>query len=166
MTMIEAFKAEFEQEAPVTKKMLELIPDSEWNWKPHEKSMTIGKLGTHIAEIPHWAADIINRSEFDMIPAEHKPTVCNNHAEAVAMFEKNMKSAIQAMGIQSDAYMMEPWTFKNQGKPVFTMPRISTLRAMFLNHVIHHRGQLSVFLRLKNVPLPSVYGPTADTGKM
>jgi uncharacterized damage-inducible protein DinB len=163
MSIAESFLPEFDREMGVTRRLLERIPDGQFDWKPHERSMTLGRLAEHLAELPGWATVTINDSGIEMTttrPADYvRPAT---RAAVVAMFDQNVGKARTALGGRTDAELMAPWTLKAEGKEVFTMPKAVVLRSFVMNHLVHHRGQLSVYLRMHNVPIPSMYGPSAD----
>ena len=157
---------EYDHEMTTTRSLLALVPDSKAAWQPHVKSMTLGKLAIHLATLPGWSKTTLHETELDIAPPGGSPTppeVFKTTKEALATFDKEVKEGRAAIAAASDADMMVPWSFKNGGTVVFTMPRVAVLRAWMMNHIIHHRGQLSVYLCLNNIPLPSIYGPTADT---
>jgi uncharacterized damage-inducible protein DinB len=163
MSIAEGLLPEFDRETGITRRLLERIPDGQFAWKPHEKSMTLGRLAEHLAELPGWAKVAIDQSGIDMAtprPPEYVPPP--TRAAVLEMFDKNVAGARAALTRKSDAELMAPWTLKAQGKEVFTMPKAIVLRSFVMNHLIHHRGQMSVYLRLQNVPVPSMYGPSAD----
>lgn len=162
MNMIDAILQEFVHEAGATRRMLERAPMDKRDWRPHPKSMTLGRLAAHIAEIPTYVRPILDQDELVMDPAKHTSTSCTTSAELLKAFDDNMTAATRAMSGISDGHLMKTWRFTVGDRVIFEMPRIAVLRAMVLSHNIHHRGQLSVFLRLNDVPLPQVYGPTAD----
>jgi len=165
MAIKESILPEFDQEMATTRKLLELVPEDRADWRPHPKSMTLGRLAIHLAELPSWVASILTAPSFDTAPPEgrsYQPPEFQSRAKVVASFDESVSQARAAIVSQSDADLMTPWTLKNGGKDVFTIPRVGVLRTLLLNHVIHHRGQFTVYLRLCDVPLPSVYGPTAD----
>jgi uncharacterized damage-inducible protein DinB len=161
-----ALLPEFDHEMAVTRRLLERVPGGEFGWKPHDKSYSLGQLATHIANLPTFAGYILSAPSLDVaaIPEGARPTVPSSTAELVARFDKNVKDARAALASKTDAEYMALWTLKKASETVFTMPKISALRSFVMNHSIHHRGQLSVYLRLRNVPLPAMYGPTADEG--
>jgi uncharacterized damage-inducible protein DinB len=142
------------------------VPEKQLSWKPHAKSMTLGRLASHIAETPSWAKPILTTELFNMDPATYKPTDFTTVKDLLAAFDKNVAAATGIMKAAKDEELLKTWTFQSAGKTIFAMPRIGVLRVMIFSHLIHHRGQLSVYLRLRDVPLPSVYGPSADTPKM
>jgi uncharacterized damage-inducible protein DinB len=165
MKISDALLPEFDMEMANTRRALERVPDAKWGWKPHEKSGTAGWLATHVSHLPGWATATIQMDELDIKPGFKLPEV-NNSAELLANFDKNVKEARAALAGASDEHLMQPWSLKMQGKVVFTMPRVAVLRNMVFNHIVHHRGQLTVYLRLNDLPVPALYGPSADEGKM
>jgi uncharacterized damage-inducible protein DinB len=163
MALKDALLPEFDHEMGTTRRVLERTPEAEFAWKPHEKSFSLGQLASHVANIPHWVGAITQNTVFDVANAgDTRPRQPESVAALVADFDKNVRAARDAIAALGDSEMMSTWTFKNNGQVVFVMPRASALRTFVMNHLIHHRGQLTVYLRLKHVPLPSVYGPTAD----
>lgn len=163
MALKDALLPEFDHEMGTTRRVLERVPEAEFAWKPHDKSFNLGQLAGHVANIPHWVDAIVQNTVFDVANAEDtRPRVPESTAWLLAQFDKNVGSARVGIAGMSDPEFLAPWTFKNNGQVVFTMPRAAALRSFVMNHMIHHRGQLTVYLRLKNVPLPPVYGPTAD----
>jgi uncharacterized damage-inducible protein DinB len=161
MAIKDALLPEFDHEMQVTRKVLARVPDGKFGWKPHDKSMTLGRLTAHIAQIPGWVKETLVQDSVD-IGAGFKPTDFATREEVLAAFDKMIAVARPLIDQTTDAQFMAPWTLKNNGQEVFTMPKISVLRAWVFNHTIHHRGQLSVYLRLNDVPVPSIYGPSAD----
>ena len=162
MSFVDAFRGEFTHEAATTRKMLERAPMDKGEWRPHQKSMTLKQLVSHIAEIPQWAQRTVQMSEMSLDMANYKPTLYGTTNELLAAFDKAVQNASQLLGELREESLGETWRLKVNGKVVLEMPRAVVVRAMILNHMIHHRGQLSVYLRLNNVPVPGVYGPTAD----
>jgi len=154
---------EFDHEMATTRKLLDRMPDGQLTWKPHEKSMSLGGLGTHLGNIPHWASAILNESSFDLASAPAPVAEKNSRAEIVAAFDTSVAQARAAMN-KTDAEYAAMWSLKRSGQEMFSMPRLSAFRAFVLYHVVHHRGQLSVYLRLNNIPVPAIYGPSADEG--
>jgi uncharacterized damage-inducible protein DinB len=146
-----------------TRRVLERVPDADLRWKPHEKSFSLGQLALHVANLPYWATITCDTSEFDPADAP-RPGEPVSAAEVLATFDRHVADARARLAGQTDAALLAPWTLKQDGQDVFTMPKASILRTFVMNHMIHHRGQLTVYLRLRNVPLPSLYGPTADEG--
>jgi len=161
MQLADAILTELVHEMAITRRLLERAPDAEFAWAPHEKSMTLGRLATHIAEIPGWVGRIVTMPGFDL-GGEHAPQTAPATAEVLAMFDAGVSLAMQALTPLSDETLLESWRLTKRGQLVLEMSRIGMVRMLLLNHLIHHRGQLSVYLRLCNVPLPSIYGPSAD----
>jgi uncharacterized damage-inducible protein DinB len=161
----EALLPELEQEASSTRKLLERVPEDKLDWKPADKSMTMGRLATHLAEMPTWGVHALSMDELDINPPggePYQPVQAGSVSEILEQFDTNIAKLRDAIESASDEDFMKPWTLKNGGEEVFTMPKVAVLRGMVMNHTIHHRGQLSVFLRLNDVPLPGTYGPSAD----
>lgn len=164
MSIAAALLPEFDREMGVTRRLLERVPDGQFGWQPHTKSMTLGRLAEHLAELPQWFGHTINQSGIDMGTAR-RPEGYRSPATrdaVVAMFDTNVAAARAALDGKTDAELLAPWTLSRGGHPMFTMPKAAVLRAFVLNHMVHHRGQLSVYLRMHDVPLPSMYGPSAD----
>jgi uncharacterized damage-inducible protein DinB len=162
MTINDALLPEYDHEMGTARKLLERLPDGHLTWKPHDKSMTLGRLATHVAEIAGWATSIIETNEYNMEPGTYTPEELASRAAVLELFDKNSAAARAKIAAKSDAELMTPWSLKSSGQVIFTMPKVGVLRAWMMNHMIHHRGQLSVYLRLQNVPLPAIYGPSAD----
>jgi len=165
MKISDALLPEFDMEMANTRRALERVPDDKWSWKPHEKSGTAGWLAGHISNLPGWATVTVNMDELDIQPGFKLPEV-HNSAELLANFDKQAGEARAALAGASDEHLMQPWSLKVQGKVIFTMPRVAVLRNMVFNHIVHHRGQLTVYLRLNDLPVPALYGPSADEGKL
>lgn len=166
MSIADSFLPEFDHEMGVTRQLLERVPEAKASWKPHQKSFSLGDLSAHLCNIPTWAGITLKQTEFDTNPPggqSFAPPAFSSMADALKAFDENVKAAREAIASTSDGEMMVAWTLKNGGKDVFSMPRVGVLRSFVMNHLIHHRGQLSVYLRLQDVPLPSIYGPSADT---
>jgi uncharacterized damage-inducible protein DinB len=162
MAIKDALLPEFDHEMGTTRRLLERAPEAEFEWKPHDKSFSLGQLAGHIANIPQWCDAILQNTVFDVATVNDTRPKMQSIASLLEQFDKTVAAARAGLVSTGDAEMLTPWTFKNGGHVVFTMPRIAAIRSFIMNHMIHHRGQLSVYLRLKNVPLPSIYGPTAD----
>jgi uncharacterized damage-inducible protein DinB len=162
MSLNQPLLAELAQEAATTRRMLERVPAAHILWQPHAKSMTLGRLATHIAELPSWMTMTLKTTYLDFAETEWKPKVFSTSDELVAHFDEVLAEATQALQAATDEDLFVPWSMKQGEQVFFTMPRIQVIRSMVLNHMVHHRGQLSVYLRLLDVPLPGSYGPTAD----
>jgi uncharacterized damage-inducible protein DinB len=164
MSIAETLLPEFDREMGVTRRLLERVPDGQFAWQPHPKSMTLGRLAEHLAELPQWVAFTITQPSIDMATARrpdgYRPPPTRD--AVLAMFDANVSAARTAMSGRTDGELMAPWTLLRGSHTVFTMPKAGVLRSFVFNHIIHHRGQLSVYLRLQNVPLPSIYGPSGD----
>jgi uncharacterized damage-inducible protein DinB len=165
MTIGQMMLGEFDQEMANTRRILERVPDEKWGWKPHEKSGTLGWLAGHVATLPGWAAMTMKTEELDIAPvgrpALESPKT-NNRKEALAEFEKAAAEARAALAGASDQDMMKNWTLLGGGKTILAMPRVAVIRGVVMNHLIHHRAQLGVYYRLLDVPVPGLYGPSAD----
>ena len=161
MTRVDALLPEFDREMTTTRTVLERVPEDRFAWKPHVKSFSLGELATHVANLPTWGTETLNRSEIDV---GGSPTLAamSSTAEVLAAFDANVAAARAALVAKTDAELAAPWSLKRSGKTVFSMPKSTVLRAFVLSHLIHHRGQLTVYLRLLDVPVPSIYGPSAD----
>ncbi|HEX3134581.1 MAG TPA: DinB family protein [Planctomycetota bacterium] len=167
MSISDGLLAQFGFEIGATRTLLSRIPDAITSWKPHPKSATVGELVIHIASIPGWAVSTMTKPELDFAPPggpAWTPPVFTSMAGTIALLDANEKSARAAMTGVPDSAMMEPWTLKVGGKVLFTQPRIAVMRGFVFSHLIHHRGQLTVYLRMNDIPLPPIYGPTADEG--
>jgi uncharacterized damage-inducible protein DinB len=163
MAIKDGLLPEFDHEMGTTRRLLERTPEAEFAWKPHDKSFSLGQLAGHIANIPNWCDAILQNTVFDVATVtDTRPKLPESIASLLTQFDKTVVTARAGLASTGDAEMLTPWTFKNGDHVVFTMPRIAAIRSFIMNHLIHHRGQLSVYLRLKNVPLPAIYGPTAD----
>lgn len=155
---------ELEHEAIGTRKMLERVPFEKATWQPHEKSSSLISLSTHIARLPLWVERVVKNEGFDAgapnaFPKLERPAT---KEELLATFDNSVAAANKSLENASDEALMTPWTFRNGEHIIFTAPRVSAIRSMGLNHIYHHRGQLTVYLRLLGVPVPGMYGPTAD----
>ena len=166
MRICEAVLPEFDQEMSNTRKTLERIPEDKLGWKPHDKSMTLGRLAGHIVELVGWANTSITTDSLNVTMDKYQPVVATSRQQILELFDKSVKESRAAIAGASDEHMMQPWTLSFSGQTVFTMPRAAVLRMSCFNHIIHHRAQLGVYLRLNNVPVPALYGPSADEGAM
>jgi uncharacterized damage-inducible protein DinB len=165
MAIRDSFLPEFDHEMQTTRRTLERVPEDKASWKPHDTSMSMGRLAGHVAEMPGFTAATFQGDSFDFAApgaAPAQPTVMTSRAQLLELFDKNVASARAAISKASDEDLHKTWTLLNGGKTVFSLPRAAVLRTMILNHIIHHRGQLSVYLRMNKVPVPSIYGPSGD----
>lgn len=165
MSISQSLLPEFDNEMANTRKTLERVPDDKFAWKPHPKSSAMGPLAVHLATLVGWTNDSIEKDSFDMAPAggqPYRPPQVGNRAELLSLFDNGVAKARAAIAGASDEHLLKPWSLLNGGQVLMTMPRAVVLRNFVLNHMIHHRAQLGVYLRLNNVPVPSIYGPSAD----
>lgn len=160
MRLIDPILAELDQEANSTRKLLNRVPEDKLGWKPHPKSMSLGQLAFHVAILPGGIAEAACLEKFELPEFKHPDP--KNKKEIVDSLEQSVVTAKKKLGALDDAGLMATWTATKDGKQMMTVPRIGVIRSLLLNHWYHHRGQLVVYLRLLNVPLPSIYGPTAD----
>lgn len=160
--MSQAMAAELHQEAASTRKALERIPGDRLTWKPHPKSMTLGQLGLHIAQIPAVIAGMAQRDEFDASQANFMPAQPASHQEIMEALDKSLPAASEYLLGMSDETARKIWRMTANGKELLAIPRVAVLRSILLNHWYHHRGQLSVYLRMLDVPVPIIYGRSAD----
>jgi uncharacterized damage-inducible protein DinB len=158
--IVESILNEFRDEVPVTRRVLERIPPDKLAWKPHPKSRSLGELANHVARIPGMAEKIAKLDEFS--PGSVTPASANSVEEIRAAFEENVRTVEEVLGNMTEQTALGTWRLTFRGKELFRKPRVSALRTNLLNHWYHHRGQLSVYLRLLDVPVPPIYGPTAD----
>lgn len=167
MRIGESMIPEFEMEMAGTRKVLERVPDDKLDWKIHEKSNTIGWVANHLADIPGWVDMTISHGELDVEPEAGRPYQSpkeESTAAIVALFDRNVAQAKGLLQKVDDATLHAPWRLLRQGEEIMTMPRLAVLRTWVLNHTIHHRAHLCVYLRVNDVPVPGLYGPSADEG--
>ena len=162
MKLIDAVASEFEHEAQTTRRFLERLPDAKLDWRPHEKSFTARGLSSHIVECIGWTASIFGGDELDFDPATYKPYLASSVSDLLKAFDQNVAEGTRALATASDKDLVLPWRLKMKGRVRFEKPKVAVFRDFTLSHVIHHRGQLSVYLRLLDIPVPGSYGPTAD----
>jgi uncharacterized damage-inducible protein DinB len=165
MPIVDTLLPEFDHEFATARELIERVPDASLAWKPHQKSMSLGELATHVANLAFWCSMTIAKDFYDLAAnddPEARLTAAASRDELVKTFDEKVKTARGQLAQTTDAQMMAPWSLKHGDHVIFTMPRVSALRTFVMNHMIHHRGQLSVYLRMQDVPLPSIYGPTAD----
>jgi uncharacterized damage-inducible protein DinB len=164
MTFSEALLPEFDEEMKNTRKLLECVPDGKFDYQPHPKSMALGRLASHVAEMPAWAVMTLDTEVLDLQP-DFKPHVATSRAGLLDMFDTSVSQAREKIGAASDEDWQKIWTFKYAGKTIMAMPRSTVMRSTVMNHLIHHRAQLGVYLRLNDVAFPGMYGPSADEMK-
>ncbi len=165
MPIADALLPEFDQEMANTRRTLERVPEARMDWKPHQKSYPLGTLAGHIANLPSWTAITLAQDSFDVAPPGQDPPRAEPVTSVAALletFDDNVAAARDAIEGASDEQFSAPWTLLSGGETVFTLPKIAVLRSFVMNHLIHHRAQLGVYLRLNDVPVPAIYGPTAD----
>jgi uncharacterized damage-inducible protein DinB len=165
MTIGQSMLSEFDQEMQSTRKVLERCPDENWNWKPHAKSGTLGWLAGHVATMVSWLPTTINTKELDYAPVDgpsYQPPKIDNRKELLAEFDKNVAECRAALASVTDAEILKNWKLLAGGQEIFNLPRVACIRGMVLNHHIHHRAQLTVYFRLLGIPVPGLYGPSAD----
>lgn len=165
MSIAQSMLPEFDQEMASTRKTLERIPDDKLDWKAHPKSNSIGWVGSHLAEIATWAEGTLSQDSWDLNPPGGEPyrtPQLRSRKEILEVFDKGVAAARKALESTTDAAFMKDWSLLDAGKPLFTMPRIAVIRAFVLNHMIHHRAILTVYLRLNDIPVPALYGPSGD----
>ena len=164
MPIVDSLLPEYDHELATTRRLLERVPEAEFDWKPHPRSMTLGQLAGHVANLPFWLSATLNAPFYDVTTGDKEARLDPPLSREVMLkeFDERVRKARARLAQASDAEMMAPWALKNDGQEIFSMPRAAAVRSFVMNHLIHHRGQLSVYLRLKDVPLPSMYGPTAD----
>lgn len=161
MAIRDALLGEWDHEMAGTRKVLANIPDGKHDWKPHAKSFSIGDLGTHVAGMGQWAHMICAQDSFDLA-GNPRNTAPGTTAGILAFHDEWSAKGREAIAAMDDAAMMQPWTLRKGDHVIFTMPKVAVLRSFVLNHMIHHRGQLTVYLRLLDAPVPGLYGPSAD----
>ena len=169
MAISEALLPEFDQEMANTRKVLERVPGNKFEWRPHQKSGTMGWLAGHLANLPSWVPTTINCDELDLAPGgktPEPPPLPNSATEILAAFDKNAAEARTAIAGASDSEFMKPWSLLKGGSTLLTLPKAAVLRSFVMNHLIHHRAQLGVYLRLNDIPVPLIYGPSADENPM
>jgi uncharacterized damage-inducible protein DinB len=167
MTLSELLTPEFDREMATSRTLLERAPEEKFAWAPHIKSMTLGRLTSHVAELPTWVNATIGATELDLAPPDgtkYQATVHSTRAELLETFDKNVAAARPVLAAATDDELAVGWSLKMGGETLFTQPRHEVLRTWVLNHIVHHRAQLSVYLRLLEVPVPMIYGPSADEG--
>jgi uncharacterized damage-inducible protein DinB len=165
MKISESLLPEFDQEMANTRKVLERVPAAKFSWKPHPKSFEFGALAAHVANMPDWAGLTLTTDSFDYAPPgapPHQTPKFSSTEDLLAAFDKSVAQARAALVTAEDSTMLAPWSLQAGGKTMMTMPRVAVIRSFVMNHTIHHRAQLGVYLRLNDIPVPGLYGPSAD----
>ena len=162
MALKDVLLPEYDQEMKITRKLLERVPEAELAWKPHSKSMTMGRLAGHLVELPSFAGAILDNNSYDIASGGPSRPELKTRQELLAAFDAGVAATRANIASRTDADLLSAWSLKKGGETMFTLPKAAVLRTFLFNHVIHHRGQLSVYLRLKEVPVPAIYGPSAD----
>lgn len=168
MKMTDLFSAELEREASLTRRVLERVPDGRSDWKPHERSMPLGRLATLVSSMPSWITMMVTQNELDFNPpggSKYKAQELHTSRELVLAHDGHVEKAHEALANTTDDHLMTPWRFLAGGRVVSEAPRHVVLRDGVFNHLAHHRGQLTVYLRLNEVAVPAIYGPSADEGR-
>ena len=165
MALKDTLLHEYDHEMGTTRRLLACVRDADLRWKPHPKSYSLGQLVAHLVNIPRWAAAVLEATSLDLDAAEDRvPRDPESAASLLPIFDAAVAKARGLLNEQTDASMQSPWTLTKGAHEMFTLPKIGAIRGFVMNHSIHHRGQLSVYLRLLDIPVPPIYGPTADTG--
>jgi len=163
MTLKDWLLPEFDYEMAITRRLLERVPDEAFAWKPHEKAFGLGDLATHLARLPHWGEAILNHDTHELKEGSGQaPAEEHCRAEVLELFDRHVTEVRRGLVNCNEADLAAPWTLTQSGRIVLSMPRASAFRSFLLSHVIHHRGQLTIYLRMQNVPRPPIYGPSAD----
>jgi uncharacterized damage-inducible protein DinB len=166
LKFVDVLLSEFDREAGLTRRVLARVPPDRLDWQPHPKSMTLRRLITHLAELPGWGASLIASTEYDLANRPATGQADETLDAALSRYDANVAAVRQAIAARTDPELLAPWTLKSEGRELFTAPRLVALRSLLLEHSTHHRGQLTVYLRLLDVPLPPLYGPSADEGRL
>lgn len=162
MNVVQLLAEELKRESTSTKKILDCVPEGRNDWRPHEKSFYLGRLASHVAEIPHWINWILESDEFDMVKRPFERHVCADHEELMMYFDAKLNEALEALGNATDEDLAKHWVFRAGERIVTESSRYDAIRSWAFNHLIHHRAQLGVYLRLMEIPIPGIYGPSAD----
>jgi uncharacterized damage-inducible protein DinB len=161
MRLIDPILVELDQESAITRRILERVPTDKLSWKPHEKSMSLGELALHVATIAGEIASVASADGYD-VESMRPPQVPATNSEILRRFDEQLRTANVLLGKMDDAFLLENWRLNKGEREIMSMPRLALIRSILLNHVYHHRGQLSVYLRILDVAVPSIYGPSAD----
>ena len=163
MALKDTLLAEFDHEMGTTRRLLDRLPDAQLGWAPHEKSMTLGGLATHLSNLPNWGTTILTDAFYDLAAGPPNLTAAGSRAELLANFDAAVARTRAALD-KTDEELGAQWKLKRGDSEIFSLPRAAAFRSFVLYHVVHHRGQMSVYLRLIGVPVPAIYGPSADEG--
>jgi uncharacterized damage-inducible protein DinB len=163
MALKDALLAEYDHEMATTKKLLERIPEEKLTWRPHDRSRSLGALAQHLAHLPDWGSLILDLRDVDLASVPATPADPESRSAILKLFDETRARTRKALD-KTDAELGGMWSLKRDGQEIFSMPKIAAFRSFVLSHVVHHRGQLSVYLRLNDVPVPAIYGPSADEG--
>jgi uncharacterized damage-inducible protein DinB len=161
MTISQMLLPEFDQEMASTRKLLACLPEDKLEYQPHEKSMKLGRLAAHVAEMPGWIAMLPGRDKLE-IPPDWKPAMATSREQLLSFLDENAAKGHAALASMSDEEFAENWSLIFMGRTAFTMPKSAVVRTIIMNHVIHHRAQLGVYFRMNDVAIPGMYGPSAD----
>ena len=153
---------EFDQETSATRRVLERVPESAFEWRPHPKSFNMGELATHLSRIPHWGALILTRDGYDLATSGPRGPALPTVAAVLDQFDTNVREVRSALVEMTDGQLLQPWSLRRGDRVVMSVPKVSAVRGFVVRHMVHHRGQMTVYLRMNDVPLPPLYGPTAD----
>jgi uncharacterized damage-inducible protein DinB len=162
VTLRETLLPELDHETAVTRRLLERVPDDAFEWRPHERSMSLGRLATHVAELVRWGNVILDKDSYDYVEKTGPGRTEPSRSHVLELFDRHVADVRRNLAARTDAELFGPWAMRSGGRVVMSMPKIAALRRFLLNHLVHHRGQLSVYLRMRDVPLPPIYGPSAD----
>jgi uncharacterized damage-inducible protein DinB len=162
MSIAQSLIPEFDYEMANTRRTLERMPEDKLDFKPDPKSMPLGRLAGHVAEMVNWGAVTLQTDSLNLDGGDFQPFSPTTRQQLLAEFDKNVAAARAELAKATDQQMMQTWSLIFQGKPMLTMPKVGVIRSMVLNHIIHHRAQLTVYYRMNGVPVPALYGPSAD----
>ena len=162
MTVKDALLSEFDHEMAATRQLLMRLPENAFDWKPHEKSYSLGGLATHLAQLPRWGKSILENDQYDLVEGGTRRSAQTTRADVIALFDANLADVRRRLIDQSDGALAAPWTIRQNGRLLMSLPRAAAFRRFLLQHLVHHRGQLTVYLRMHDVALPPLYGPSAD----
>ncbi|HXT69242.1 MAG TPA: DinB family protein [Vicinamibacterales bacterium] len=153
---------EFDQETAATRRLLERVPDHAFAWRPHPKSFDLGELATHLARLPHWGALILKQDSYDLATSGPRGQALPDIAAVLEQFDANVREVRTALVEMTDGQLLQPWSLRRGDKVLMSVPKVFAVRGFVVRHLVHHRGQMTVYLRMNDVPLPPLYGPTAD----